>query len=218
MLNNDVHPRAFKNDAYAAFADIAKSLASPRRLELLDVLVQGPRPVEGLARATGMSMASTSQHLQVLRRAHVVETERDGTTIHYGIAPGVIEVFVALRRLAESRSADLAQAKTRFYGTEAIDREDLLQLLARDRVTLIDVRPVSEFEQGHIEGAQNVPIEELAERIDELPRDRLVVATCRGPYCVFADDAVQMLTRRGYVAQRFEDGVAEWAIDGGSIG
>ena len=217
----NIESRAFKDEVYGAFAAVAKALASPRRLELLDLLIQGPRSVEGLARAAGQSVANTSQHLQVLRRAQVVERERRGTTITYRLAPGVAEVFVALRRLARARSPELERAERRFYAgaqaPEAIGREELIERLAAGGAVLLDVRPREEYAQAHIPGALSIPIGELEERLGELPADRLVVATCRGPYCVFAAEAVRLLRRRGREAVRFEQGVAEWRADGGAL-
>jgi len=221
MLNNEMKPRSFKDAAYGAFAGVAKALSGARRLELLDLLVQGPRSVEGLATAAGLSFASASQHLQVLRRARVVETTRRGTTVEYRLAPGVAEVFAALRALAELRSLELGEAKASFYGAagaaEAIEIDELRGRLASGTATLLDVRPAAEFAAGHIAGALSLPIEELAARLDELPSDRLLVATCRGPYCVFAADAVRMLRAAGREAVRFEPGVADWAALGGPV-
>lgn len=219
MLNNKIQTRQSKDFVYGAFAEVTKALSSPRRLELLDLLLQGPRPVEGLARAVGQPLANASQHLQVLKRARVVETERRGTTIEYRLAPAVADVFVALRRLAEARNPALPPARERLHGDalETIDRASLQAGLAAGGVTLIDVRPAGEYAHAHLPDALSMPIDELEARIDELPEDALVVATCRGPYCVFAADAVRILRRHGRRAVRFEDGPGEWSADGGTL-
>ncbi len=217
MLNTE-SPRQFKQAAYGGLADVTKALGSPRRLELVDLLVQGPRPVESLARATAQPIASASQHLQVLKRARLVETERQGTTIEYRLAPGVAGVLVALRRLAHARSAELRETTDSFFeDTGTIDRERLTALLREGAAMLVDVRPTAEYEQAHLPGARSIPVETLAERLAELPADRLIVACCRGPYCTFAGDAVRLLQARGFRAARFEDGVAEWSADGGTL-
>lgn len=207
--------RALKDRAYEAFASVTKVLSSARRLELLDQLAQRPHHVESLAKAVGQPIGNTSQHLQVLKRARVVETTRHGTSIEYRLAPGVVEVFVVLRRLAEARSPELLQVKRDFFDDEdaVIDGPALQRGLAEQRVLLLDVRPRAEFEHDHVEGSRSVPIDELAARIDELPSDLLIVATCRGPYCTFAADAVRMLRASGRRAVRFEGGVGEWRVD-----
>ena len=213
--------RTFKDDAYGELAAVIKAMASARRLELIDLLVQGPRSVFRLSRDAGQSVASTSQHLQVLKRARLVEGTRHGTTIEYQLAGGVADVLVILRRFSTDRSAELQALQQRFFAAvgapETIEREDLQLLRANDEVVLIDVRPRWEFDLAHIEGALSYPFDELPARTSELPRDRLIVATCRGPYCVFAADAVRTLRDRGFRAVRFEDGVAEWRVDGGSV-
>jgi len=221
MLNSKIEPRAFKDEAYGAFAGVTRALSSPRRLELLDLLIQGPLGVEALARAVDQPTANTSQHLQALKRSRLVETERRGTRIEYRLAPGVADVFVALRRLAAARSPDLQRATERFYlsagAPEIIDPASLKARLAAGGVTLIDVRPAAEYANGHIPGALSLPLGALPARLEELPGDGLVVVTCRGPYCVFAADAVRLLRGSGREAVRFEDGVADWRYDGGAI-
>ena len=224
MLNNKIDPRAFKTEAYTAFAAVTRALSSPRRLELLDLLIQGPLTVEALARAVEQPTANTSQHLQTLKRSRLVMTERSGTHIAYRLAPGVADVFVALRRLATAHSPDLQRATEAFYQSagapETIDRDALMTRLADGKVTLIDVRPAREYASGHIPGALSMPLDALSERLSEgggLPGDGLVVVTCRGPYCVFAARAVRLLRGVGRAAVRFEDGVAEWRSDGGAL-
>ena len=224
MLNNKTELRAFKDAAYTAFAAVTRALSSPRRLELLDLLIQGPLTVEALARAVEQPTANTSQHLQALKRSRLVMTERSGTHIAYRLAPGVADVFVALRRLATAHSPELQQVIGAFYqGAEApetIDRAALMARLAGGEVTLIDVRPAREYVSGHIPGALSMPLDALSERLDEglgVPGEGLVVVTCRGPYCVFAARAVRLLRGAGRAAVRFEDGVAEWRCDGGAL-
>ena len=221
MKNTGSEPRAFKDDAYRAFAAVAKALSSPKRLELVDLLVQRPLHVDELAAAIGQSVGNTSQHLQVLRRARVVETARHGTAIEYRLAPGVAEAFAGLRRLAEARSAELAMARRAFHGEtgadDVIDAPTLRRHLAARDVVLLDVRPAAEFAHAHVAGARSLPIDQLADRLDELPADTLIVATCRGPYCAYAAEAVRALRASGRRAVRFEDGLAEWMADGGPI-
>ncbi len=219
MQNNEA--RAFKDEVYGAFAEVTKALSNPRRLELLDLLVQRPRSVESLATSLGQPMGNTSQHLQVLRRARVVETHRFGTTVQYRLAPGVEEMFVVLRRLAEARSPALVHSKQAYFvrseAEEVVDREELRRRLADGTAVLLDVRPEQEFAFAHVAGAVSIPIDELEARLGELPADQLIVATCRGPYCVFAADAVRTLRAGGREAVRFEDGVGEWRLDGGAV-
>lgn len=224
MLNTKESPRHLKNAAYTAFADVTKALSSPRRLELLDLLVQAPRTVDDLARAVGRPVGSTSQHLQVLKRARVVQTRRHGTWIEYRLAPGVAEVFAAVRRLAELQSPALRDARDQLHADMAdgdeprtIDARQLRQHLDAGDATLLDVRPAAEFEHGHIPGAISAPLARLEALLPTLPADSLLVATCRGPYCVDAAAAVRLLRAHGRRAVRFEQGVAEWALDGGRI-
>lgn len=221
MLNTKEEAVAFKKAAYGAFSEVARAMGNPRRLELLDLLIQGPRSVDGLARGTHGALASTSQQLQVLKRARLVLTERRGTTIEYRLAPGVAEVFVSLRRLAHQASAELRSSVSDFHERlgvpETIGRGPLTELLGQGRAVLLDVRPVEEYLRGHLPGALSFPIEELPGRLDEVPPAEVVVATCRGPYCVFAAQAVALLREHGRSALRFEDGVADWVFDGGVL-
>ncbi len=221
MLNNRIDSRAFKTEIYGAFAAVTKAIGSPRRLELLDLLAQGPRSVEALAKGTAQSVAGTSQHLQVLRRAGVVQTERHGTTIEYRLAPGVADVLVGVRRVAGSLSPAMVAIKERHFAAldapEVISSVDLRARLADGTAVLLDVRPAEEFAHGHIAGATSIPIEDLGSRLEEVPSDRLVVATCRGPFCVFAADASQILRQSGREAVRFGLGVSDWVFDGGRL-
>jgi rhodanese-related sulfurtransferase len=221
MLNSQDDARSYKDAAYGAFAALTKGLSSPRRLELLDVLAQRPRGVEALAAQVGQPVPNVSQHLQVLRRAGVVETRRDGTHIEYRLAPGVGDVLAALRRLAEARSAELAQARQSWLGAdgaaESIDRETLQRRLREGTAVLVDVREPAEFAHAHLSGARNLPIAQLPHRLDELPADLLIVATCRGPYCVFSAQAVALLQASDRRAVRFDDGLPEWQLDGAAL-
>ena len=208
--------RAFKKRIYPEFARIAQALASERRLELIDVLAQAPRHVEALAEETEMSVANVSQHLQVLRAAHLVEADRAGNKVVYCLAGNdVLRLWLSLRGVAERRIPEIAQLSQRFAiegaEGESMARARLTTELAADRVVLLDVRPSIEFEAGHIPGAISIPPEELPSRIGELPRDRTIVAYCRGAYCLFADEAVALLRARGFEAYRLDGGWPEWA-------
>jgi rhodanese-related sulfurtransferase/DNA-binding transcriptional ArsR family regulator len=214
--------RRFKDSVYEQQARIAKATAAPKRLELLDLLCQGPRTVEALASQASLSVANTSQHLQVLRAARLVETEKKGLYVEYRLADeGVARFFVSLRELAEARLAEIDQV-TRMYlggsdGLEPVDGGELLERAGRGEVTVLDVRPKQEFDAGHLSGAVSIPVGELSERLAELPRDREVVAYCRGPYCVMALEAVQLLREQGFSARRWEQGVADFRAHGWSI-
>jgi rhodanese-related sulfurtransferase/DNA-binding transcriptional ArsR family regulator len=212
-------PASLKTAIYEQIARIGQATASPSRLELLDLLSQGPRTVEALAHQTGQSVATTSHHLQVLRRARLVEAEKAGQYVTYRLAdPHVGEFFLELRRLAESRLAEV-QHVTRQYleergALEAVDNDELVRRVRDDEVTLIDVRPREEYVAGHIPGAVSVPLADLPKRIGELRKRRDIVAYCRGPYCVMALDAVDVLRRKGFRAHRLEHGVPEWRAQG----
>jgi rhodanese-related sulfurtransferase len=211
--------RAHKDALYEQLARIGKAIAAPRRIELLDLLRQAPRTVEALAEQTSMSVANTSQHLQVLRAAGLVESEKAGLYVTYRAASGdVVQFCSMLQSLAESRLDELAAVKRRFFsskdGLETVNALDLLKRFRRGEVVILDVRPVNEFEAGHVPGAIAMPLSELERRLAELPTDREIVAYCRGPYCMFAVDAVRLLRKRGFRAARMEDGVVEWRAQG----
>ncbi len=201
-----------KSALFEAIALMGKAFASPVRLELLDLLAQAPRSVEGLARASGQSTANTSQHLQALHAAGLVERERDGTRVRYSVAPEPLRLWLALRDVSASQLAEVQRAARDYLGdeVEAIDRDELVERLARGDVVLVDVRPVEEFAAGHIDGARSIPLDELERRISEFPSDREVIAYCRGPFCVYAHEAVRTLRASGRSARRLEDGVPEW--------
>jgi rhodanese-related sulfurtransferase/predicted transcriptional regulator len=200
---------------FESIALMGKAFASPRRLELLDLLAQGPRTVDRLAKASKQSVANASQHLQALHAAGLVTRERDGNKVRYELAgEDVLKLWLALRDTSAERLAEVERSARDFLGeeVEAIDREELLKRMRRSDVVLVDVRPTDEFEAGHIEGAKSIPIAELEQRLDELPKSREVIAYCRGPYCVMANDAVRQLRDAGRKARRFEEGWPEWHL------
>jgi rhodanese-related sulfurtransferase len=204
-----------KNALFEAIAVMGKAFASPRRLELLDLLAQAPRSVDELARATGQSNANASQHLQALHAAGLVTRTRAGLSVRYALAGAeVLALWLALRDTSAARLAEVQRAAAEYLGedVEMIGREELLERAARGDVVLVDVRPGVEFRSGHIEGARSIPIEELDERLAELPADREIVAYCRGPFCVYAHEAVRRLRAAGRNARRLEDGWPEWQL------
>jgi rhodanese-related sulfurtransferase/DNA-binding transcriptional ArsR family regulator len=212
--------RAAKTALFDEFASIGKALASGRRMELLDVLANGERTVEVLAGEGGLSVANASQHLQVLRRAGLVATRREGTSVHYRLAgPEVFELWRALRTLAASRLAEVERLAAAYLGArnelEPVTRQELARRLQQgEELVVLDVRPAEEYAAGHLPGAVSIPISELRRRLAELPRDREIVAYCRGPFCAFAHDAVQVLADAGLTARRLEDGLPEWQAAG----
>jgi rhodanese-related sulfurtransferase len=216
---NRTRKRDFKDKLYEQFARIAKALSSGRRLELLELLAQRERSVESLARETDMSVANTSQHLQILRTAQLVEVRRDKLHANYRLADDrVFEVCSAMRSLAESRLAEIERIVGSFLEDRkrltAISGDELRRRLKNKSVVVLDVRPIMEFSAGHIKGARSIPVDELESRLKELPRSREIVAYCRGPYCVFADEAVAILHARGYKAARLQEGFPEWKTRG----
>jgi rhodanese-related sulfurtransferase/DNA-binding HxlR family transcriptional regulator len=201
-----------KTALFEAIAQMGKAFASPVRLELLDLLAQAPRSVDELARASGQSTANTSQHLQALHAAGLVEREREGTRVRYSVASEPLRLWLALRDVSAAQLAEVQRAAHDYLGdeVEAIDRDELCERLARGDVVLVDVRPVEEFAAGHIEGASSIPLDELEQRLRELPSGREVIAYCRGPYCAYAHEAVRTLRSAGVAARRLADGVPEW--------
>jgi rhodanese-related sulfurtransferase/DNA-binding HxlR family transcriptional regulator len=200
---------------FDAIAVMGKAFASPRRLELIDLLAQGPRSVDELASASGQSSANASQHLQALHAAGIVTRRREGIRVCYALAGSdVLGVWLALRDASAARLAEVERAARDYLGesVEAIGREELVERLRRGDVVLVDVRPEEEFAAGHIHGARSIPLAELERRIAELPADREVVAYCRGPFCAYAHEAVRRLQAAGRSARRFEDGWPEWQL------
>jgi rhodanese-related sulfurtransferase len=214
--------RAAKTALFDAFAQAAKALASGRRIELLDVLANGERTVEALAGEVGLTVANTSQHLQILRQAGLVSSRREGTSVHYRLAaPEVFELWRTLRTLAASRLAEVERLTAAYLGSrdelEPVTREELTRRLQDDDLVVLDVRPATEYAAGHLPGAVSIPVGELRRRLAELPADREIVAYCRGPYCAFAHEAVGLLREEGYAARRLEDGLPEWQAAGLAI-
>lgn len=211
--------RRFKDQVYEQIARISKAAAAPKRLELLDLLSQGPRTVEVLADLAAITVGNASQHLKILRAARLVDAQKQGLYVEYRLAGDeVANFFVALRTLARSRLAEVERI-TREYlegrnALEAVEGDELVRRVRSGEVTVIDVRPVEEYRAGHIPGARSIPISELAGRLQEVPKGREVVAYCRGPYCVMAAEAVNLLRSRGFVAHRMEQGVADWRARG----
>jgi rhodanese-related sulfurtransferase/DNA-binding HxlR family transcriptional regulator len=207
--------RQAKDALFDAFGDVAKALGNGRRAELVDVLAQGERHVDDLAAEIGQSLANTSFHLRVLASAGLVTTRRDGTRIYYRLASArVSELWAALRDVADAHHEQLDALAAAYLGDRArleqLGRDELMERIAAGDVVVVDVRPAVEFAAGHIAGARSIPIDQLADNIRKLPAGVEVVAYCRGPYCVFADEAVRLLRRRGRAARRLEDGFPEW--------
>jgi rhodanese-related sulfurtransferase len=210
--------RRAKDALFDAFGEVAKALGNGRRAELVDVLAQGERHVDELSDEIGQTVANTSFHLRVLATAGLVTTRRDGTRIYYRLASALVgQLWSALRDVAAAHHEQLDDLAATYLGDrdqlEQIGRSELAERLAAGDVIVVDVRPVAEFAAGHISGARSIPIDQLAANIRQLPTGVEVVAYCRGPYCVFADDAVRLLHRRGRRARRLEDGFPEWATD-----
>lgn len=205
-----------KQALFEAIALMGKAFASPRRLELLDLLAQAPRGVEDLAVESGQSTANASQHLQALHAAGMVTRTREGTRVVYAIAgEEVLALWLALRDASAAQLGEVERAARDYLGdeVETIGREELRKRLEQGDIVLVDVRPEREFDAGHIEGARSIPIEELERRLDELPADREIVAYCRGPFCAYAHDAVRRLESAGRRARRLEQGWPEWHLE-----
>ena len=216
------HGKGFKTAIYEQIARIGKAVASPGRLELLDLLSQGPRTVDALAAQSGQRVANTSHHLQVLRRARLVDAEKAGLHVTCRLAhPEVAAFFLHLRTLAESRLADIERISRQYLeergALEAVGNDELLRRVRAGEVTVVDVRPHEEYLAGHIPGALSLPLGTLKKRLGDLPQGRDIVAYCRGPYCVMALDAVDILRRQGFRAHRMEHGVVEWRARGGRV-
>ena len=212
--------RELKRALFDEFGRIGKALASGRRIELLDVLANGERTVEAVAGEVGLSVANTSQHLQILRQAGLVTTRREGTSIHYRLAgPEVFELWRTLRTLAGAQLVEVERLAAAYLGArdelEPVTRQELARRLEDgDRLVVLDVRPAAEHAAGHLPGAVSIPVGELRRRLTELPGDREIVAYCRGPYCAFAHEAVALLRQEGFSARRLEDGLPEWRAAG----
>ena len=211
--------RDFKNRLYGLFARIGKALSNPHRLEMLELLAQGERTVDSLASEMGLSVANASQHLQSLRQAALVDSRKEGLFVHYRLtAPGVFELSKAIRTVAEDRLADLDRLVREHFAdrddAEAVPIGELMKRARSHDVVILDTRPVTEYVAGHIPGAISVPVDELNQRLKQLPKAKEYVAYCRGPYCVYADRAVAFLAAKGRRARRLKDGFPEWRAAG----
>jgi rhodanese-related sulfurtransferase len=210
-----MEPNGAKDALFDAIAVMGKAFASPRRLELLDLLAQAPRTVDELARASGQSTANTSQHLQGLHAAGLVMRAREGTSVRYALASeDALALWLALRDVSVSQLAEVERAARDYVGDEvdAIGRDELIARMRKGDVVLVDVRPTEEFQAGHIKGSKSIPLGELEDRLAELPADREIVAYCRGPFCAYAHEAVRRLQASGRSARRLEDGWPEWRL------
>ncbi|MBT2416551.1 metalloregulator ArsR/SmtB family transcription factor [Streptomyces sp. ISL-22] len=216
MMEEAMGDAVRKAALYDAFARTGKALSSGKRLELLDLLAQGERTVDALAKAAGLNLTTASAHLQTLRQAGLVATRRDGVRIHYRLAgDDVAALYALLRRVAQAHQPAVEPARAAYLGaddTTAVDREELLSRAAAGEIVVLDVRPAEEYAAGHIPGALSIPVAQLADRVAELPEGTEVVAYCRGAYCVLAHDAVRLLRERGRRAVRLTDGMLEWRL------
>jgi rhodanese-related sulfurtransferase len=217
-MNSAAH-REFKDRLFEQFARIGKALASPKRLEILDILAQGERPVEEIARETVMPVANASQHLQALKGARMVESRREGLYAYYRLADeDVFRTWQAVRALGQKRLAEIDRVLGTYLedrdALEAVDAAALMERLSDGSVVVLDVRPEEEYRAGHIPGALSVPVDALEAALQTLPKDKEVVAYCRGPYCVFSDEAVAFLRSRGYRANRLAEGLPDWRAAG----
>ena len=210
--------RAFKDSLYEQFSRIGHALSTPKRLEILDLLGQGERSVEVLAREANLSVPNASQHLKVLRSARLVDSRRDGAYIYYRLADSAVwRLWAALRELGELRLTEISELVRSLAldeGLELVDRSTLWRLAQDGQVVVLDVRPAAEYEAGHIPGALSIPLDDLEEKLSAIPSEQPVVAYCRGPYCVLAVQAVELLRKRGFSARRLRDGFPEWREDG----
>jgi rhodanese-related sulfurtransferase/DNA-binding transcriptional ArsR family regulator len=211
--------RDFKDRLYAQFSRVGNALGSPHRIEILELLAQGERTVDSLATEVGLSLANASQHLQALRQAALVDRRKEGLFVYYRLAdPAVFELCATIRRVAERRLADLERLLSEHFGARsqpaAVGMRDLLERIRAGDVIVLDARPANEYEAGHIAGAISVPIDELQQRLRSLPKDKEYVAYCRGPYCVYADRAVELLLKTRRRARRLVEGFPEWRAAG----
>lgn len=215
-----MNKREFKDNVYSELSKVAKAMANPVRLEIIDLLAQGPFSVEQIANNIGQSIANASQHLQTLKNSKLVKIERNGNFINYSLAgENVFNAWTSLRELGFAYNAEVEKVIQDFRnghnsGMDAIDMETLVELLKKDEIVLLDVRPEEEYSRGHIHKAISAPIEKLEEYLKKLPKKKTVVAYCRGPFCVYADEAVALLKEKGYKAKRMDEGYPEWILKG----
>lgn len=210
--------RTFKNKIYRELARIVKAMSNAHRLEILELLAQGDFSVAEIAGETDISGANASQHLQVMKQVQLVDTRRDGNRVYYRLADqNVYKAWKALRDLGIERVAEIERIMHQFRESrtslETLSSSELAEKMQQEDITIIDVRPEQEFSEGHIAGALNIPVGELSDKLDELPEDKEIVAYCRGPFCVFADDAVELLREKGFDAKRLDEGYPEWMLD-----
>jgi len=208
-----------KTALFAGFATVAKALGHPQRLEILEMLAQGERSVDALAERMGLPVANVSQHLRLMRQAGLLVSRRSGKHIHYRLSdPSVLTLTAALQRVAERNLAQVREVLGGYFherdAMEPVSRKELTRRLKDDSVTVLDVRPLDEFAAGHVPSAVNIPLKELKRQLRDVPKDREIVAYCRGPYCVLAFEAVSLLRKHGYEARRLEDGYPEWKAAG----
>lgn len=214
-----MNKREFKDKVYTELAKVTRALSNPHRIEIIDLLAQGPFTVEQIAGHTGMTVANASQHLQNLKNAKLVSIRRDGNFIHYSLASE--KVYMALSHLRELGIIHNAEVRKiiedfrkGFYDLEPVDAEQLLKLIENNDVVLLDVRPEEEYNRGHIHRALSTPLDKLEVMLRKIPKNKTVVAYCRGPFCVYADEAVAMLRKKGYKASRLHEGFPDWALKG----
>jgi rhodanese-related sulfurtransferase len=219
MEIHKMEKRIFKDKAYTILATMIKAMANPHRLEIVDLLGQGEKTVEEIAVETSMSVANTSQHLQVLKAANLVEIRRDGNFIHYKLThEEIYKSWQTLRELGLKHIAEMERLVKDFRekrnSLEALSMDELLTRIKSKNVVILDVRPEMEYKNGHIAGAINIPVENLAAKLKKLPKNKEYVAYCRGPFCVFADDAVHLLIKKGFKAKRLTEGFPDWKMKG----
>ncbi len=214
-----MNKREFKDKVYEELAKITKALSNPHRLEIIELLAQGECSVEQIAAQTNLSIANASQHLQLLRTSQLVEINRQGNFIYYRLANvNVFKAWKALRELGVERISSIEKIIKDFkqtkFSLKSLSMNELIAKLEKGRVTILDVRPESEYRKGHIANAVSIPIEQLAKRLNEIPKRNEIITYCRGPFCIFADEAVALLTKKGYKAIRLEEGYPDWQLEG----
>jgi rhodanese-related sulfurtransferase/DNA-binding transcriptional ArsR family regulator len=218
-MSKSASHREFKDHLYGQYAVIGKAIANPRRLEIIELLAQSERTVESLAEETATSLANVSQHLQSMRQAHLLDSRKQGLNVFYRLAdPNVFELAIAIRKVAEQRLAELDRLVRDHFSdrseSQPVPMADLLKLARSGKAVILDTRPANEYLAGHIPGAISVPVEEFRQHLKKLPKDKEYVAYCRGPYCIYADQAIEMLQAKGRKAKRLEEGFPEWRAAG----